>query len=125
MSDIHNIYKYAILVSFLFTVLDALIHYFFTPLYIDYYKWDFLNNHLLSYSIVKFLAVIILIAIPLYFGFQKYEYWLYSIIILLLEIRYIYDGYYSVQFHTFNIINHAITLLISVNLVKKYGGGYD
>jgi len=122
--------KSAIIAS-IFTFGDFLFHFFIDILKIDYYSfnWFLITNTLYNYSISKFIATFIFFTIGM-FVLSKFKIkdnlWKYvigSVLIVMLEVRYIYSGYYTNQFHFFNFINHVITLgiaiLITEMVVKK------
>lgn len=115
------------LISVVFTILDTLVHYFYEPLEIYYYPFHFfgVQSALANYAMSKLVSTTILLFI-LFFLFSKTKlnkYIQYSlitlIVVILLELRYIIGGYYTSTWHFLNFINHYLTLLAAIYLVKQ------
>ena len=124
--NIKTILLKSVIIASIFTFLDTLVHTLFSPLEITYYpfNWFTITNALYNYSISKFIATFVFFIIALYIckklKFKKPAFNLVSglILISLLELRYIYSGYYTTQFHIFNFINHAIILVIAMLITE-------
>ena len=117
-----------ILISVIFTIIDALIHYVTEALEIYYYPIPaFLltisSSPLFWYAIGKFVGTIIMGIIILMF-LTRTKLKLISgtfifalIIIILLEVRYILSGYYSNTWHVYNTIMHSVVLFVTSYIV--------
>lgn len=119
----------AFLTALSFTILDALVHYFYEPLEIYYYPYKYfgVQSPLLNYAMSKLVASTVILFI-LFYLFAKTDwnpyvrYGLITLILVgLLEIRYIISGRYDAQWHVLNFINHFLTLSISLYLVDRLG----
>ena len=115
------------LISAVFTLLDSLVHYFYEPLEIYYYPFHFfgVQSALANYAASKLISSTILLFI-LFYIFSRIklskniQYNLITlIVVILLELRYIVSGYYTPTWHILNFINHYLTLVIGIYLVKK------
>lgn len=118
--------SFSLLVSIIFTGLDSLIHIFVPYFEIISYKYNFLSflniPLVFPYAIGKFISTIIMLIILLYIFSKMKSYWKYNImafiIVVILEIRYMFDPYYSMLWHTFNLIIHYIFLIAGIHIAK-------
>jgi len=115
------------LISCAFTILDSLVHYFYEGLEIYYYPFHFfgIQSALTNYAMSKLVSSTIILFI-LFYVFSKtkinkhVQYNLITlIVVVLLEIRYIMGGYYTNIWHILNFINHYLSLIIGIYLVKQ------
>lgn len=115
------------LISVVFTILDTLVHYFYKPLEVYYYPFQFfgVQSALANYAMSKLVSTTILLFILFYFfaktKLSKFvQYSLITLIIVtLLELRYMLSGYYTPTWHILNFINHFLTLSAAIFLVKQ------
>ena len=128
----HNIFqkilKRSLITTFIFVLLDAIIHFFYNPLEIKTATYNYISNvnPLFNYSIGKFIATFILLMV-LFYLFEnikfKYEYLEYAtpilIIISILELSYFIYHFSGWNWHIQNIISHYISLTVGV-----YAGKY-
>ena len=117
----------SLLISVIFTLLDALAHYFYEPLEIYFYPLHFfgIQSALINYAISKLVSSTILLFI-LFYAFSKTKLsrniqfnLITLIVVILLEIRYIIGGQYTPTWHLLNFINHYLTLIVAVYIVNK------
>lgn len=116
-----------VLITILFTLIDALFHNFIKTLEIYYYPIPsfliFISpSPLFWYAAGKFAATII-IGIIIFYAISKtrlnklnlpIKTLIFSaVIVAILEIRYIISGYYSTNFHIYNAVMHFCILFIS------------
>ncbi|MEK6914092.1 MAG: hypothetical protein AABW83_00420 [Nanoarchaeota archaeon] len=111
-----------ILIVFIFTIIDLVLHYSIEYLEIYYYPIpNFLkfisDSPTIWYGIGKFLGSFIIgilcypLLIKIKYNLNK-SLTLTVITVLLLEARYILSGYYTISWDLFNAINHFIVLFI-------------
>jgi hypothetical protein len=116
---------------------DALVHYFVEPLAVTYYPSFGLESFmpaslaapLVLYAIGKFAATLVISIILLYL-FPKLKVKsnmakalvLTAVVVISLELRYSYSGYYSAGWLVSVFILHLVLLLIiSYIVLKKLG----
>ncbi|HLC60860.1 MAG TPA: hypothetical protein VJJ52_05525 [Candidatus Nanoarchaeia archaeon] len=116
----------SLLISVIFTLLDALAHYFYEPLEIYFYPLHFfgIQSALINYAISKLVSSTIILFI-LFYIFEKTKLSKHAqnnlitfIVVILLEIRYIISGYYTPKWHVLNFINHYLTLIVGIYIIK-------
>ena len=128
-SKIGNAFLSSLIIAVPFTLIDAVFHYFLKPLEISEYSYKFLlpylNSPLFWYAIGKFLGTILLGTIILSLIPKKLN--LYSktfiytlLIVILLQIRYFYTGYYEINWHLLNLALHAKILFWSALIIFKW-----
>ena len=118
-----------LIIAFVFTLLDAFVHAFFEPLEIYYYPipdaFKFIStNSLLWYAIGKFAGTTIIGSLLFFFikrikNLQGKAWAFTLIIVVLLEVRYMLSGQYTLKWDLYNVINHIITLYIPTYFVFK------
>lgn len=113
------------LIAGLFTLLDGLVHYFYEPLEIYDYPIHFLGiqSPLVNYALSKWVSSTVLLFVLFYLFAEtrlgaRSQYTVIALIIVaLLEIRYVLGGHYTPTWHVLNLVNHTLTLLLSIHLV--------
>lgn len=120
-------FSFLILIVFIFTIVDLILHYSIEYLEIYYYPipnvLKFISDSpLIWYGIGKFIGsfIIGILCYPLLLrikGNLNKSLTLTLITIVLLEVRYIISGYYTLSWDLFNAVNHFIVLFFSSYLV--------
>jgi len=119
------------LITIIFTAIDALIHFLWVTISVYYYPipkgLEFISNSpLFWYAVGKFIATVILGLILLHF-LTKSKWNIYIktllfsiIIVVLLQLRYLYSGYYGTLWHVYVMIMHFVVLTITSFVVFKF-----
>ena len=118
-----------LLIVFMFTLLDTLVHAFYEPLEIYYYpiieSLKFISdNFLFWYAVGKVVGTTVMGSLLFFLvkrikSLQGKVLTFTIIIVLLIEVRYILSGAYSGLWDFYNVINHFITLYIPTYFVFK------
>jgi len=116
-------FTWLVVISVLFTGIDALIHANVEALEVYSYPIpSFLlgvsSSPLFWYAVGKFVATLIFGSILFYFVKKGKTNFTRALIlalpiIILMEIRYIISGNYATQWHIYNTIMHFVVLLLS------------
>ncbi len=113
----------------LFTFLDTLVHAFYEPLGIYYYPipeaLKFISTTTLFwYAVGKIIGTTIMGSVLFFLvkRIKKFQWKVLSftfMIVILIEVRYMLSGYYSLEWDLYNMVNHFITLYIPTYFVFK------
>ncbi|PIN91299.1 hypothetical protein COU57_01165 [Candidatus Pacearchaeota archaeon CG10_big_fil_rev_8_21_14_0_10_32_14] len=124
------------LITIIFTAIDALIHFLWVTISVYYYPipkgLEFISNSpLFWYAVGKFIATVILGLILLHF-LTKSKWNIYIktllfsiIIVVLLQLRYLYSGYYGTLWHVYVMIMHFVVLTITSFVVFKFSKVFE
>lgn len=122
-------FLWLLLIVAVFTFLDTLVHAFYEPLEIYYYPipavFSFISTSpLFWYAMGKFGGTIIMGSLLFFLvkrikNLQGKVFAFTMIIVILIEVRYMFSGYYSLRWDLYNMINHFITLYIPTYFVFK------
>ncbi len=112
-----------------FTALDTLVHAFYEPLEIYYYPipevFKFISSvPLFWYAIGKIVGTTIMGSLLFFLikrikNLQAKVLTFTLIIVILIEVRYMLSGYYTLTWDFYNSINHFIDLYIPTYLVFR------
>jgi len=122
-------FLWLLVIVFSFTILDALVHAFYEPLEVYYYpipeSLKFISTSpLFWYAIGKIVGTTIMGSFLFFFirrikNLQGKVLSFTLIIMILIEVRYMLSGYYSLRWDFYNMINHFITLYIPTYFVFR------
>ena len=125
-----KIIVFSFLVTLLFTFLDMIVHKFYEPLAI-HYSYNYISGAepLVNYMVGKIIFSTIIISVLILLAIKNrqlsqikgYAKWQFIILgtIIALELGYWLNPYYTTQFHIYNMINHYITLGMSIYLLTR------
>ena len=129
MKLLQKILLVSLIIAGVFTLLDAIPHYFFSFLHIDpnsyTYFLKFVDNPLFWYLFFKLVGTFIIVSISL---FILQNFWikrimkvsiLTAIAVIILEIRYYLYGNYNFTWHLLNVIDHSSILFFTTWATMK------
>ncbi len=122
-------FPWLLVIVAVFTLLDTLVHAFYEPLEIYYYpiidSLKFISTSpLFWYAVGKILGTTIMGSLLFFLikriqNLQAKVLAFTVIIVILIEVRYMLSGYYTMRWDFYNMINHFITLYIPTYFVFK------